>query len=134
MAFLWQRVISIWAQDKYPPFPRFYISCAGNLVTVHFQFYLLLILMKFSGHGSKFFENKVKYAMSQCVVKATEYSKLPKNNYLLAHNAIIFDQNMTVFSPTQLIFLSDPKRAKMESVVCILYQKELYKLSMSKDN
>lgn len=52
---------------------------------------------------------EVKYAMSQCVVKATKYSKLPENKYLLAYSAIIFDQNMTVFSSTQLIFLFDPK-------------------------
>lgn len=65
------------------------------------------------------------------------YSKLPENKYLLAYSATIFDQNMTVFSPTQLIFLFDPKRAKTgegERFVCILYQTELYKLSMSKNN
>lgn len=50
--------------------------------------------------------------MSQCVVKATEYSKLPENKHLLAYSAIIFGQNMTVLSPSQLIFLSGPKRAK----------------------
>lgn len=80
---------------------------------------------------------EVKYAMSQCVVKATEHSKLPENKYLLAYTAIIFDQNMAVFSPTQLIFLFDPKSnktGKRESIVCILYQKELYKLAMSRDN
>lgn len=80
---------------------------------------------------------EVKYAMSQCVVKATGYSKLSENKYLLAYNAIIFDQNMTVFSPTQPIFLFDPKCDKTgerESIVCILYQKELYKLAVSKDN
>lgn len=105
-----------------------------NLVTVYFKFYLLLILMKFSGHGSKFFESKVKYAMSQCVVKATEYSKLPENNYLLAHNAVIFDQNMTILSHSANFSFWSQKGQDRESVVYILYQKELYKLSMSKDN
>lgn len=51
----------------------------------------------------------------QCLsvlLRQLEYSKLPETKYLLAYTAIIFDQNMTVFSPTQLIFPFDPKRAK----------------------
>lgn len=76
----------------------------------------------------------------QCLsvlLRQLEYSKLPETKYLLAYSAIIFDQNMTVFSPTQLIFPFDPKRAETgegETVVCTFYHKELYKLSMSKDN
>lgn len=60
-----------------------------------------------------------------------------KISIFLVSSSIIFDQNMTVFSPTQLIFLFDPKKAKTgeaERVVCMLYQKELYKLPMTKDN